>query len=500
MITNLKALLVIMILSLTVLHFAKPLYLKFSTEADYLRRRNIWIGLTVTAFVSPSFWIYAVVAYVAAYISMRKEQNPIALFVMLMHVVPPFSVPLPSFVVNSLFDIDNFRIFELSILLPVAWRLVTAKNKNSYGNHKSIDVFILSYFALQIVVLMPYEDVTNTVRRAFLMLTDAIILVYVASRTCNDKKKLAEVLATFCLIATIFSSIALFEYLKVWLVYTGFSAVWDIPSQGLYLFRDGSLRAQASTGHSLVLGYFLALTMGFWLYFCQYIDSKKHRLIGTLAICIGLFSTLSRGPWLAAVVICCLYIFLDKNGIKKLLKKMLIILPFIGGLLLTPMGPKIIDKLPFVGSVDSGNVEYRQRLAESSWELIKANPFFGDPFYERHLEHMRQGEGIIDMVNVYAQISLPYGIVGLFLFFAPFALGMLKMWKKLQRTPSSRSDISSLGRGLLAGMLGTAFFIATASFYMGIPIIYYLLIGLASAFNQLKDAPTNQTTNGNKNA
>lgn len=498
MITNVKALLVIMMLALTIFHFAKPICLNFIAENDYIRRKNIWLVLTVTAFISPSFWIYAVISFVLSYLSTRKDNNPAALFVMLMHVIPSFNVPLPSFIVNSIFDINNIRIMELAILMPVAWRLVNAKNKKNYGNHKAIDVLMFLYLVLQAFLLMPYEDITNTVRRIFLIVVDSMLLVYVASRTCSDKGKINEVMVTFCLTAAISVALALFEYSKVWLVYTGFSAVWDIPSQGLYLFRDGALRAQASAGHSLVLGYLLAVALGLWLFISDSITSKKYRFIGTTGLCLGLFATLSRGPWVTAVFIYVIYIVIDKNGVKDLLKRIAIMTPFIAAALFSPLGPKIIDKLPFVGTVDASNVEYRQRLAESSWELIKTNPFLGDPFYEKNLENMRQGEGIIDMVNVYAQISLLYGVVGLFLFFAPFGLSILKVWKKINKKNQLDSATVNMGRALVACMLGTALFIATASFILAIPVMYYLLIGLASAYDQLKDAPTNAITNSHK--
>lgn len=498
MATNLKALLVILSLALLVFHIAKPICLKFVSKEDYFRRRNIWIALTVVAFVSPSFWIYACVAFVTAYFAARKDSTPIALFVMLLHVIPPFSVKLPSIVVNQLFDVNNFRILELAILLPVAWGLWTTKNKNDRGNYKAIDRLLWLYFALQIVLLFPYEDITNTIRRGFLILIDSIILVYVVTRTCSDAKRLNDVMATFCLVCAIFVSVAIFEYVKVWLVYTGFAAVWEIPSQGLYLFRDGALRAQASTGHSLVLGYLLAVAVGFWLHLESRLPTRTYRILGIAGLGIGLIATMSRGPWLTAVLIYALYLLVNKGGVLALFKQIAIATPFVIVLLLTPLGPKVIDKLPFVGKVDAANIEYRQRLAESSWELIKENPFFGDPFYKTHLEHMRQGEGIIDMVNVYASISLLFGLVGLTLFFGPFAVGVHQVWGKLKQQTKLDPDITSLGRGLFASMLGTAFFIATASFYLGIPVMYYLLIGLAAAYGQLKNAPSDKTSSSNE--
>ena len=42
---------------------------------------------------------------------------------------------------------------------------------------------------------------------------------------------------------------------------------------------------------------------------------------------------------------------------------------------------------------------YRERLAERGWEIVIAHPFFGDQFPWPEMEDLRQGEGIIDIVN-----------------------------------------------------------------------------------------------------
>lgn len=493
--TNLKALLVVMAMAIAVFYIAKPICLRFMSDTDFLRRRNVWIALTVTAFLSPSFWLYALIALPLMYWAGRKDANPVALYVLLLHVIPPYGMDLPAVLINELFELNNYRILALSILLPSAWGLFVQKNKSLLGEYKKIDRFLLSYFGLQLVLLMPYENITNTFRRGFLMFLDVLILVYVVSRTCNEKKRIDEVLVSFCLACAISVPIAAFESQKVWLLYTGLASEWSIVNRGTYLMRDGMLRAQVSAGHSLSLGYLLAVAFGIWLYISTYIKSGHQRIMGHCFYWIGLISALSRAPWLTAVLSFLVFTVLNRNGWIKVTRIILMSLPVVAALLISPIGPKIVDKLPFVGSVDADNVEYRQRLAESSWQQIKSHPVFGDPFFMKNLENMRQGEGIIDLVNVYASIAMLYGLVGLVLFLAPFLIGLTSAVSTLRRSIQKDTELALLGAGIIACMIGTAFFMATGSFYGALPKIYYLLIGLSAAYGQLKQSEANRNTN-----
>ena len=497
--TNLKALVVILALAWPVFMVAKPICLRFMAETVFCRRRNVWLLLTITAFISPSFWLYAAVALPLMFWAGNKDDNPVALYVLLLHVIPPIGLELPAIVINKFFELDSYRILAFAILVPTAWRLLNTKDKAAFGKHAVIDRFMWAYLALQLVLLMPYEDITNTMRRGVLMVLDDLALVYVVSRSCMDRRKIIEVLALYCLASAIFVPIAIFESQKLWLVYTGLASVWDIPNRGAYLFRDGSLRAQVSTGHSLALGYLLALAFGFWLYLSTHVQSQVQRFLGSIGIWVGLVAALSRAPWITAILAYFTFIVFSPKGFGKLIKTLLIALPLGGLVLISPLGPKIIDKLPFVGKVDSFNVEYRQRLADTSWELIKQHPLLGDPFFMSHMENMRQGEGIIDLVNVYAATALLYGGVGLLLFLTPFLHGIIVAWRQM-RGASRRGDLdtSLLGASLLACMLGTAFFMATGSLYGALPKAYYLLVGLTAAYGQLKQTVAQQYSGGNK--
>src|SRR6516225_8015478 len=105
-----KELIVILAIAGLVFWRAKAIALRFSSSADLLRRRNVWFALTIIGFLSPNLWVFAVVA-VPIYIWVgRKDSNPIAAYLLLMHVVPPVAVDLPSIGASQLFGVDNYRL------------------------------------------------------------------------------------------------------------------------------------------------------------------------------------------------------------------------------------------------------------------------------------------------------------------------------------------------------------------------------------------------------
>jgi O-antigen ligase len=322
-------------------------------------------------------------------------------------------------------------------------------------------------------------------RRGFLFGIDVLVLYYVVSRTCTSRKAIVEAMASFCLVCAIFVPLALFESLKSWLLYAEIGGVWGTPPTPAYLFRGSTLRAQVSVGHALALGYLMAIAIGFWLYLRSRVPLTPLTKAVALWMCVGLLAAYSKGPWVVAVVIFFTYLALGPNGPARFFKASLI-LALVAGLVVTsPVGERVIDNLPFIGTVDAENVTYRQRLAELSWQLIQKNPFFGDLFFASHLDELRTGYGIIDLMNAYAAIGMSYGLVGLGLLIGFFVAGMWKAYRLVRRSAGSDADLSLLGVGLIACMLGTLVMMAVGGFGTSVEKMFYILAGLAAGYAQL---------------
>jgi O-antigen ligase len=156
-------------------------------------------------------------------------------------------------------------------------------------------------------------------------------------------------------------------------------------------------------------------------------------------------------------------------------------------LLTTEFGGRIVDLLPFVGTVDASNVTYRQRLFDVSMDVVWQRPFFGaiDFMSNPMLEQMRQGEGIIDIVNSYLGIALRNGIVGLALFSGIFLSAIFGIIDCLRRIKDKDAELHLLGRVLLAALVGALVTITTVSSILAVPLLYYALAGMAVGYRQL---------------
>ncbi len=496
---NLKAMIVVLAIALAVFHFAKPICLRFMAEADFTRRRNTWLVLTLVGFLSPNFWVFVFISGPIIVWSAHKDSNVIALYLLLMHIVPPMDISLPVPGLESLFFFAIYRHLAFTITVPATLRLMTPKDKTAAGRFIWFDLSILAYLGLLLVSGLPYESITSTIRRVFLYGIDTWVLYFVVSRICSNRRALVDTMATYCLTCAIFAALAVFETARSWLLYEGIKEQWGRPGMDSYMFRGEALRAQVSAAHSIPLGLLIAIGFGFWLYLSSHMRAKSSLtiLVG-MGFWMGLFAAFARGPLIGAVVIFFAYLALVPKASPRFFKALFVTALAVGLVVISPIGDRVIDFVPFMGksAAEAGSVIYRQQLAAKSWELIQLNPFFGSPFVMSAMEDLRQGEGIIDLVNTYANVALFSGLVGLCLFLAPFIFGLSSAYRLVKKSAGIDPDLSLLGVSLIACTLGTLLVLATASFFWGVEQMYWILAGLVAGYTQL--SPVKEETHAQK--
>jgi hypothetical protein len=489
MVYELKSLIAILSIAVAIFALAKPVCAAFMLEEDFARRRNVWLTLTACAFLSPSFWIYAFFAVIAVVWSARRDSNPAALYLMFYAVIPPVVVDLPAIGFNHFFTLSEARLLALVLLLPLAARAFSINEDGRARRWTSVDLLLVSYLLLQVVLTMPYESITNTMRRGFLFGLDILLPYYVFSRVITKRQALTDAMAVLTLVGAIFAAIGVFEWLKGWLLYEYVGSSWGSPNIGAYMMRADSLRAQASAGHSLTYGYILTVAFAFWLHLRTYVASQWARWATTGLLCIGIYVSHSRGPWLTAVIVYFTYLMLagGASGAAKGVFSGLVLMVLLS---LTPVGGRIIELIPFIGSAEQGTVLYRQQLAEESWRLVLQNPVFGDPFVLVHMDDLRSTDGLVDLMNAYATVALFCGLVGLSLFALFLLLSTAKAFMAVRGVRAFDPDLASVGAALVAAMVGSLFFMAAAS----IDWVEYVLAGLLCAYAALASSPAEVTT------
>jgi len=490
----LKLVIVTLVLGGVTFVVAKPVALQFTGAADFARRRNIWLTLTAAAFICSNFWVFFLIAAPLLYWGGRKDSNPIAFYLFLMNVIPAVAVDIPTagLGINELFAIDIFMLLSLFVLVPTVRRLRKTDPEQSTYQSGLMDWLLLGYGVLQIALFVPpdlpthvilHNSFTGHLRAAFIFIVTIYLLYYVASRSVTSRAAITDAMAAFCLSCTIMAVIAVFEATKHWPLYTALYTKWEpVGLIDQYLTRAGSLRAEASAGHPLALGYLLAVALGFWLYLQSQLKSTLHKLLVPAVLCAGLIVTFSRGPWMGAIIIYIVYAVLRRRGISDLFGAAAILLIALAVIGLSPVGDHIASMLPFMGGkVAEGSLTYREILAARCWQLILAHPLLGDQLAYTHMQDLRQGQGIIDIVNTYLYVTLFYGFIGVTLFVGFILCALRKAWRARVAWRQYDPAAALIASSIIACIVGTLFMLVDCSFILGYVPMFYTLAGLASA-------------------
>lgn len=481
----LRSLIVILFLATLTFAFSKKALGPQLDPKQFNRWRNTWFIVTLIAFLSQDFWVYIVASAIFLLYTNKRETNKFALFLMLLLAVPMISQKVSGFgVINYLFKIHYLRLLSLAILLPAFLYLKSRGDTLKFGRIWP-DKLLLGYIVLVVLLNLRDSTFSDTMRAAFYQFTDVFLPYYVASRGIKSLSHLKEAMAAFVLACFLAASIGMVEFVKHWLLYNSLQGAWNIPWDMIsYLERDGDLRALASVGQPIVLGYIMAIGLGFYLLVSQSIHNKLLRRLGLALLLAGLFVPLSRGPWVGAAALLVTFIATGPNAMKNLSMlgiAAILSLPILNEI---PGGEKIVNLIPFIGTTETENIDYRQKLIDNSLIVIKRKPVFGSTTFreEPEMQEMMQGEGIIDIVNSYIGVALEFGLAGLALFTGFFAVILLSIYKAMGRVPGRNSEDYLFGRALLATLIGILVTISTVSSIVVIPVLYWSVAGLGVAY------------------
>ncbi|PCI59196.1 MAG: hypothetical protein COB34_03880 [Methylophilaceae bacterium] len=480
-----KSLIVILTIASTIFYLARKHIEPLLQPGEFVRWRNTWMGITLIAFLASNFWLYILATGFYISRAVKHLENRVAFFAVLLFVVPLIYSRLPF-----LFDIDYIRLLVLIILLPMFLSTKWRKDAPRLGK-TSADWLLILLIILMTILEMRGRTFTDALRSGMTYSIDMFLPYFIASRAIKDFKQLKAVIIGFAFAGLIAGAIAVFENVNQWLVYNALENALSggYFSLGAYLGRGTSLRALSSLGHPLVLGLAMVITFGFFLFVAPSIKNKKMRWLCQLTIIAGLIAPVSRGPWVAATALLFIFIALGPNVVKKMSIALIFSAIAAASLPVIPGGQKIINLLPFVGKVDSFNVDYREVMLDKGILIVKRKPLFGvyEPSEEPEMEDMVQGEGIVDIVNSYLNIVLAYGIPGLILYVGFFLLALYRVNKSKKKIKDKSNEEALCGRALLATMLAVLMAISSVSSIGIIPTLLYFLAGIMFSYARIID-------------
>ncbi len=494
MLSHLKALSVVLAAALVLFWLAAAAFPAAARAGEIRRLRWVVLLISVVAFLAPSIWVYSlampviVLAFLFPTPASERAEWAAALWAALLLAVPNVGAYIPGVGgIGNFFEMQHARTLTFALLVPALF-MVPPNARRPAPLAVVTDWFVFAYLLVQVVVLAPYATRTDLIRQAFVLCIDTVLPYWAFSRVFVSPQGLRQAMRGFVLTAMLIGMVAVFESLKRWPLYDAVPEAWGLSwDLSIFLERAGLLRAKASAGHSLVLGFMLVVGLGLW----GAVRTGVPRLLtwlGHLAFAAGLAASLARGSWVGAVILICLLAVLNQGAPKRLL-----VIGGVAGVLVgvatqVPALQFVVDMLPFVGSVDSENVLYRQRLLEISLDLIASSPWLGVPGYMDYMEELRQGQGIIDIVNSYVAIALNTGVVGLTCFLGMFVTTMVPLFR-LRRTSEVAPDGVHVANHLIATMLAAMVVIVTTSSIVVIPQVLCMLLGMGVACARLYAPP-----------
>ncbi len=483
---HLRALVVIIILATIVFIFARNSVCFVMQEHDFTRRRNLWFALTLLAFFSNNFWLYALICVPLLIYAKRQESNIPSLFFFIMFVLPVAYVTVPGMgLVNFIFDLSHLRILALVILLPAFLALRRDSGAHKFGRYWP-DKALAAYLLLILIQHgLRESSFTDNMRQAFYMFIDIFLPYFVISRSLKNMQAFHDAILSLVLAIMVVALVSVFEAVRHWLLYQSVIVVLGMK-EGMTasLGRDGMLRAIAATGQPIALGYLMAIGIGLYLFVQRFFQRNLFRRFGMLLLIGGSIASLSRGPWVGTAALFMFFIATGRYAVSRLVGIGLATIVAVTVIGVLPGGEKVINLLPFIGSTEKGNVEYREKLLTNSMIVIQRHTWFGSADYIKtpEMEELRQGQGIIDIVNSYIRVTLEVGVVGLGLFVGFFVLTLLGIYRAMRSIQDRDSEEYLLGRVLLATILSIMVIIFTTSSISIIPIMYWSVPALGVAY------------------
>jgi hypothetical protein len=486
---TLRALVVVLVLASIVFAFSRKAVCEGAvSQHDFVLRRNLWFAITLAAFLSFNFWVFIGISAVIILIGLPRENNRLALFFALMFVVPQISISIPGMgLLDNLFAIDLVRLLALLVLLPTSLALRKREGTIAFGRTFP-DKLLALYLILQFLLLLKATSGNDAIRRGlFYGFVDVFLPYYVASRLPMNLRQFRDAIAAFTVAVLILAAIGTFEYLKHWLLYqnlatslSGGKWPWG------YLARGEGLRAVATTGQPIPLGYVITVAMALWFYMKMAVPSLLLWRSAMALLIAGLIATISRGPWAGAIAMILMYSACGPTPATRLFKTTLT-----GGLLFTialatPLGAKIVDLIPFVGTIEPQNAEYRQLFVQQSWIVIKQHPWFGSVDFILAPEFIPlKAQGLLDTLNVFLAIGLFSGFVGIALFAGIILAVGVGTFRAMRNQIGKDPERHLLGRSLFCALFAIVVIINTVSAITIIPLVYWCITGLCVAYVQM---------------
>ena len=390
-----------------------------------------------------------------------------------------WAVPFPG--TNYLLRLFYPTFLNLVLLLPIVLAKDTSPPQTR-GKEQSMALFFgMAYIVLISLLDFRSTTVTNGMRIAFdhFMSMGLIVLVLMRARKFPETPE--RILLGLFLGGAVLVFIGIMQGIQGWLIYSQASdlVVSTLDYQDWMEFRGGRLRLPA-TMNAIPFGIYMGLCLAITLHYLSRREVNFWAWLFVFVFAYALWGSGSRGALLMVALIGVSYFgfFSRQTVLRYLAYSGAVIFVFV--LTTTDLGNLIVE------TEEHGTLAYRIDLIANSLDSISRHPFFGTPdFLENQaLQASYQGQGIIDVVNAYLQVTLRYGLVGLLLYFLALRYG-LKHIRNFGRSlvPIDGQTFDGGSSRFVASMtVGYALMIVSVSLVDRLAQYYWILVFLCCSY------------------
>jgi O-antigen ligase len=447
----------------------------------WLRWGIAFLASTFAAFMIPNYWVSLVIFGLIAVVAASADRFALPIYALLLFAFPAVGVLVPGF-----FGINNFLLLYthnvLAIVLLIPMFALTAASRARSNKGRLADIAFTLYFLL--VAALAFRDTTWTdgLRQLTTIMLAMVPQYIVFSRTRWTIPRLRLFSAALVSSLAINAAIACAEVVLNWPLYLSPLTSWNVYFSTFLTMRGGFLRAAGSTLSPIGLGMFIIVALA--LIPALLHASRRWLALGPAGVLVaGLLATFSRGPWIGAGIALGFHALVSARPIANLARLGILGVMTMFALLLTPYGDALIGLLPGVANtVDQSTIDYRTELWERGWAVVMQRPLFGTELFMEspELAPLRQGQGIIDIVNGYLHVALDSGLVGMTLYIGIALSAMFALWRSIRPARAIDPELALYAQSYLSGYAAMMIVIATASIVVGqITEFVFMLAGIS---------------------
>jgi O-antigen ligase len=440
----------------------------------------VWVSIAVFGFLIGNKWlVFALTGLTLFIVAPARPAERVYLYIGAMAAIPAgLSMYLPFPGLNYLISLDYAKVTTLILLGPVFFKNLMSRSPPHLKTVGRLLVVFVLLTGVMSIRDLPFTSMLRALLDQFLLV---VIPYFAISRTLTTQAEIDNAIRALFLSAIILAAIGIFSTLWRWNYYVHLSE--QIFAKSFTEYRNGFLRIIATTGGTLlgfVMGFAIVATFVFQAA-KEYPKIHAIALLGVFAFV--LFTTGARGGWLAAMLIAGSYFLLSKLNKSG---RQLLLISLVAGVVTIMV---LVFQDSELLSDEYGTIDYRADLLRTSIQQIAERPLFGSADFldSPRFAHLRQGEGIIDLVNVYLQLSLHYGLVGLSLYVGANLLVLHSSLAALGRLPFGRdigAEAAAMRRTVVLLTATHVGYLAMISTISGVSYIWqygFVIIGLMVA-------------------